>query len=38
MKKAAVNILDCVFLDKSCFLFGGEEDQGEELGHNICIW
>lgn len=37
MKKAAVNILDCVFLDKSCFLFGEEEDQGEELGHKICI-
>ena len=37
MKKAAVNIPDCVFLDKSCFLFGEEEDQ-EELGHKICIW
>lgn len=37
MKKTAVNILDCVFLDKSCFLFGEEEDQGEELGHKVCI-
>lgn len=34
-----MNILDYVFLDKSCFLFGEEADQGEEeLGCKVCIW